>query len=262
MVSVDKKDFRGIANTISKYKIDYVFDLAAQTIVETAYQNPFETFATNIMGTVNVLESARLYGNVSGIIVISSDKAYGKIPKANENSPLSGDHPYETSKASADLIAKTYFKTYKMPIVTCRFGNVYGEGDTNFSRIIPGIMRAIVLNQTLRLRSDGQYIRDYVYVKDIIDALILVLKNIRSTKGESFNVSSKENLSVIELIKILEKTLGRKINYKILNIAINEIPKQSIDYKKISTSLNWKPKYKLSSKVQDILSWYSSYHAQ
>jgi len=259
LVQKDLKNFKRTIDVITKCEIDIIFHLAAQSIVPTAFHNPLETLETNIMGTANILEASRLYGKVQGIIVVSSDKAYGKITRVSETSPLSGTHPYETSKAAADLIATTYFMTYGLPTVVTRFGNVYGEGDLNFSRIIPGIMKSIVKNEGLILRSDGKYIRDYVYVGDVVDALILLAKNLRKNCGEAFNISSNENLSVIELIKKIENIVGVKAKYRILNTAINEIPIQSVDFKKIRKQLGWRPNNSLSTTISQIYDWYRLY---
>ena len=143
-----------------------------------------------------------------------------------ETDPLSGDHPYDTSKSATDLITTTYCKTYGIPAVVTRFGNIYGEGDLSFSRIIPGIMKALIKNEQLKIRSDGKYIRDYLYVKDVVNGYILLAENIEKVKGEAFNFGSDETLTVLEVIKLVEKTLGKKIKYKILNIAQNEISYQ------------------------------------
>jgi len=259
LIQLDVKDFKRTLDVISKYEIVYVFHLAAQSIVSTAYINPLETFESNIMGTVSILESCRLYGKVKGIVVSSSDKAYGKIPRARETDPLVGNHPYESSKSAADLIAQTYFVTYKLPVVVTRFGNTYGEGDLNFSRLIPGIMEAVVKNKMLKIRSDGKYVRDYVYVGDITSALITILKSINKTKGEAFNVSSLENLSVVDLVKKVGEILNVRIRYKILNEAVNEIPTQSINFIKIVKHLGWKPQNNLTSTIPVIFKWYQNY---
>ena len=261
LVQKDLKNFKRTLEIVTKYEINLIYHLAAQSIVTTAYHNPVETFETNIMGTVNVLEAARLYGKVQGVIVASSDKAYGKIPKASEKEPLSGDHPYEASKAAADFIARTYFKTYNLPISVTRFGNVYGEGDINFSRIIPGIMKSIIKGEILYVRSDGKFVRDYVYVGDIINSLILLGKNLNKIKGEAFNISSNENLSVIQVIKKVSDMLDIKILYRIMDNTVNEIPVQSINYRKIKTQLGWKPKYDFSSTIGNIYNWYKDYFA-
>ena len=255
----DLKNFKRTIDIVTKYEIEFIFHLAAQSIVPTAYHNPLETFETNIMGTANVLEAARLYGKVQGIIVVSSDKAYGKIPKANENDALSGDHPYETSKAACDLVATTYFATYGLPVAVVRFGNVYGEGDINFSRIIPGALRSIIKNESLLIRSNGKYVRDYVYVGDVIEALILLSKNITKVKGEVFNISSNENLSVLEIVENVGEILGKKINYRIQKNAINEIPRQSISFNKLKKRFGWKPKNNLKKTIPSIFNWYKNY---
>ncbi len=262
LIHSDKKDFKRIMDVVTKYEIEYIFHLAAQPIVTTAFHNPVETFETNIMGTVNILEAARLYGKVRGIVVVSSDKAYGKIPRASEKDPLSGDHPYDVSKSASDLIAQSYFHTYRMPVTVCRFGNVYGEGDINFNRIVPGIIKSLILNEVLYIRSNGKFIRDYVYVEDVVDGMVLVQKNIMKAKGHAFNLSSNENLSVIELVKKIEKIINKKIKYKITSSSINEIPRQSVDFRKISGMFNWSPKHTLNKKIADILSWYKAYFSK
>lgn len=259
LVHKDIKNFRRTLDVITKYEVDIIFHLAAQAIVPTAYYNPLETLETNIMGTANVLEAARLYGNVKAIIIVSSDKAYGKISRAAETAFLSGDHPYEISKVAADLLATTYFKTYSLPVVIIRFGNVFGEGDLNFNRIIPGIMKSLILNKTLIVRSNGKYIRDYVYVGDIVEALVMLVKQIKKIYGEAFNISSLENLSVIQLINKCEKVLGQKVKYQIIGTAVNEIPVQSINFNKIKKTFGWKPKTNLKTTIPAIYDWYKSY---
>lgn len=252
-------DFEHIRSVITKHNINIVFHLAAQAIVDAAYDDPLGTIKTNVLGTTNVLEACRLYGKVESILVTSTDKAYGKLPRVSEKNPISGDHPYEVSKTSADLIAESYFKTYKLPIVVTRFGNVYGEGDINFSRIIPGIMAALVNKKPFEIRSDGKYVRDYVYVDDVIDAALVLNSKIKSVQGEAFNISSYENLSVIEVVEKVENISGEKIKYKILSSAINEIPKQSVNFNKIKSTLGWSPKRNFNKTIPGILAWYKNY---
>lgn len=258
-VETDIKNFKKVFDIITKYEINYVFHSAAQSVVTTAYKNPLETFESNILGTANILESCRLYEGIDGIVVITSDKAYGKNPRAKETDPLEGDHPYESSKSAADLIAKTYFVTYKLPVAVARLGNTYGEGDLNFSRIVPGIMEALSKNKVLQVRSNGKFVRDYVYVGDVVDSLIKISNNMTKAKGEAFNVSSYENLSVIELIKKVSQILKKKINYKILNNAANEIPVQSINFNKIKKQLGWRPEKSLKLTIPSIYNWYQEY---
>ncbi len=261
VIVCDIRNAREVDRLVESGKFDFIFHLAAQPIVDTAYFDPLETFDTNIMGTANVLEAARHSRTISAVLVTSSDKAYGKISRASENDPLLGNHPYEVSKSSADLIATTYFKTYGLPVVVTRFGNVYGEGDIHFDRIIPGVMESLVTNRQLAIRSDGKYVRDYVYVGDVVDAMINISKNINKTAGEAFNISSNENLSVTGLIDKIEKITGFKTQYKIMNISKNEIPKQSVDFSKIKKNLGWKPKYSLTKTIPGVFEWYKTYFA-
>lgn len=258
MINVDICDFGKVFNIVTKFKIDYIFHLAAQPLVEVAYVNPRQTLYSNILGTVNILECARLYPQIKGVIVSSSDKAYGKLTKEKyvETDFLQGDHPYEVSKSSADLIANSYFKTYGIPVSVARFGNIYGEGDLNYSRIIPGIMRSLINKEILELRSDGSCTRDYIYVKDVVKGYILLLKNIEKTKGEAYNFGSNDNFSVFKLISMIGKKLKTKVPYRIVNTAKNEILYQALDYEKIR-EIGWRPKQSFNTAIYKVFKWYS-----
>ncbi|MEK7533832.1 MAG: SDR family NAD(P)-dependent oxidoreductase [Patescibacteria group bacterium] len=253
---VDIRDKEKVSRYFDKSSFDYVFHLAAEPIVEEAFIDPYSAFETNIMGAVNILEAVRKHKEIKGIIVASSDKAYGKTKKAyTEESPLRGDHPYDVSKSSMDLICQSYFTTYNLPIVITRFGNVYGEGDLHFNRIIPGICKAVIKNEVLDIRSDGTYIRDYLYVKDVINGYIFLLKNFEKIKGEAFNFSSSDTLSVVDVVKKAEQILRVKIPYKILDIAQNEIPYQHLNDAKIR-KLGWKSEYDLDATLKSTVQRY------
>lgn len=256
---VDVRNKKAVRVFFSKNKIDYIFHLAAEPIVEEALKNPYSAFETNIMGTVNILEEVRKNKRIKAVIVASSDKAYGKLNKKKyiETDPLRGDHPYDVSKSSMDLICQSYFTTYNLPVVVTRFGNVYGEGDLHFDRIVPGICKSIIKNEVLEIRSDGTYVRDYIYVEDVVEGYLTLLKNINNIHGEAFNFSSADNLSVLELIKSAEKSLGMKINYKILSIAKNEIPYQHLDDLKIK-KLSWVNNYSFTLVLPKIIKWYKN----
>ena len=258
LIKQDICNYKKLLSLIKKYKIEFIFHLAAQAIVEDAYKNPKYTLENNIVSTINILEAVRTNPQIKGVVVASSDKSYGKLKKQKyiETDPLSGDHPYDTSKSVTDLISTTYYKTYGIPVVVTRFGNIYGEGDLNFSRIIPGIMKSLVMGYELLVRSDGKYVRDYLYVKDVVNGYLLLAQNIEKVKGEAFNFGSDDTLTVIEVIKAIEKSLNKKINYKIVNTAKNEIPYQSLDYSKIKKTLGWKPKENIKSTVDKICGWY------
>lgn len=253
---IDIRNKDKILKIFKKYKPSFVIHLAAEPIVEKSYLNPYNTFETNIMGTISILEAVRLSPTIKGIIIASSDKAYGKSDKIyKEDIPLRGDHPYDVSKSCADLISQTYYKTYNLPIVITRFGNVYGEGDLHFGRIIPDICKSVVKKEILLIRSNGSYVRDYIYVDDVVDGYIFLLKNLKKIQGEAFNFSSKDTLSVIELIRKAEKILKAELKIKILNNAKNEIPFQHLDDNKVK-NLGWSPKYTLVDILEKVFNWY------
>lgn len=260
-VVFDIKDFKRLLDVLCKYEVDYVFHLAAQPLVEKAFYNPLGTIEDNIIGTANILEAARIYGQISGVIVSSSDKAYGKTKKKyKETDRLHGDHPYEVSKSSADLIAQSYFKTYNLAVGISRFGNVFGPGDMNFDRIIPGILEAVIKNKILKIRSDGQYVRNYIYVKDVVAAYISLFENFEKIKGEAFNFGTYNIFSVLGLIKEIESILKVKVKYKILNKSKNEIPYQVLNWQKAKKKLGWKPKVGFSKAILKSYNWYRNYY--
>ena len=260
LIIQDVRDIAKLKELILTENISYIFHLAAQALVPLAYEDPVQTLDTNIMGTVNVLEATRLIPSVKAVIVASSDKAYGKDCKnATEDHALSGDHPYDVSKSAADLICAAYFKTYGVPVTVSRFGNIFGPGDLNFDRIIPGIMKAAIKNEVLELRSDGNFKRDYVYVKDVVDGYICLAEQIDKSKGEAFNFSSGFNYSVLDLIKKISEVVGKNVEYKIVNNQKNEIPEQSLNFEKAEKVLGWKSKYDFNHGILETYSWYKAF---
>lgn len=254
----DLKDPIKMLDILSQFEVTTIFHLGAQPIVTTALINPSETLNSNVLGTVNILEAARLYGKISEIVMVSSDKAYGPTERVpyTEDERLQGRAPYDVSKSCADLIAQMYSKVYHLPIVITRCANVFGPGDLNFNRIVPGIMEAVIKNKTWIIRSDGKMIREYIYVKDSIDAYISLAENINKTKGHAFNIASHNVMSVLEMMNRISKILKMPVKHKILNIAKTEIPKQCLDGNKIKQMIGWEPK---TSFEQAILETYEGY---
>lgn len=255
---LDIRNRNKVLNIFKRNKPSFVIHLAAQPLIEKAYNDPHKSLQTNIMGTVNILDAVRKTDGIVGVIVASSDKAYGKSIQAyKENMPLQGDHPYDVSKACEDLIAQSYYKTYGIPITITRFGNVYGEGDFHFGRIIPDICMSIIKKEVLRLRSNGKYTRDYIYVDDVVKGYIFLLKKINQTVGQAYNFASTDTLSVLNLIEKIEKLLKVNIPYKIMNNVQNEIPYQHLDDSKIR-ELGWGTKYNINNTMAGILLWYKN----
>jgi len=253
---------RGI---LRKHSINVIFHLAAEAIVSRSQENPLNTFKSNIAGTWEVLEAARLQGNVQAIVVASSDKAYGSHKKLpyREDAPLIANHPYDVSKSCADLIANTYFHTYGLPIAITRCGNIYGPGDFNFSRLIPDAMRCLAIDKTLQIRSDGTFVRDYVYIDDIVAGYIRIAELLEKCKlaGEVFNLSDEKPLTVIKLLKEINRInfCGNKLNYKIMNTAKYEIKEQYLSAAKARRILGWKPNHSLIEGLKESMAFYIGY---
>ncbi len=254
-----------LRNIMRDNGVDIVFHLAAEAIVGCSQKNPLRAFKTNIAGTWAVLEAARNNDKIEAIVVASSDKAYGSHKKLpyREDTPLIGDHPYDVSKSCADLIAYTYANTYGLPVAITRCGNIYGPGDFHFSRIVPDAMRCVLLDKTLHIRSDGNFIRDYIYVDDIVAGYIRIAELVRKKNflGEAFNLSAEEPVSVVELLKEINRSIfcGGKLKYKILNTAKYEIKEQYLSSLKARRILSWKPGHSLREGIRKTGKWYAEH---
>jgi CDP-glucose 4,6-dehydratase len=244
-----------IERTVSEYEIDTVFHLAAQTCVPIANKTPYPTFQTNIMGSVNILEACRL-ANVRRLIVSSSDKAYGDKGKAyTEDMPLFGEHPYDVSKSSQDMIAQAYGHSYGMNIAIARCGNIYGAGDLNWSRLIPGTIRRLLRGQPPRIYSDGKMMRDYFYVDDTARAY--------KTLGESdltgaFNFGGGQPYTVQEVVDLIENLMDIYIP-PVYQGTTNEIDSQWLDITKAKEKLGFEPLFNLRDGLVRTIEWYRSY---
>ena len=252
-----------IQRLVNEYEIDTIFHLAAQALVTIANSNPVNTFESNIKGTWNILEAARLNNLVKRVVIASSDKAYGspKILPYTEDMPLQGEHPYDVSKSCADLLARAYYKTYGLPVAITRCSNIYGGGDINFNRIIPGLIKAVLKNEEFVIRSDGTFERDYMYVEDAVNAYLTLAENLDrdEIKGESFNFGTETPINVLELIEKIKKILNIHIEKKVLGQAKGEIDKQYLGCEKARRMLNWKPHYNLNEGILKTFEWYKKY---
>ena len=265
IVNGSLENYSTIDRVINEYKIDTVFHLGAQTIVGAAHREPLQTFESNIRGTYHILEACRRHQDlVERIVIASSDKAYGiadKLPYT-EDMPLKGCHPYDASKSCADLLAQTYSHTYDMPVVIARCGNIYGGGDLNWSRIVPGTICSLLNNQRPIIRSNGEYIRDYIYIKDVVDAYINIAELItkKNISGEAFNFSTESRITVIEIVNEIRTIMGKKeLEPQILNLSLKEIPEQSLSAQKAHKILAWYPKYDLKRGLSETVDWYKNY---
>ncbi|MDD5187355.1 MAG: GDP-mannose 4,6-dehydratase [Methanoregula sp.] len=258
------EDYDSIARTLAEYEIDCIFHLGAQTIVNVGNRSPLTTFKSNIEGTWNLLESARVLNTYSEdikcICVASSDKAYGtsKDLPYTEDMPLKGEHPYDVSKSCTDLIAQSYALTYQLPTCIARMGNIYGPGDLNFNRIVPGTIKSLIEGKKPVIRSDGKPIREYFFVEDAVDAYLVMAETIekRKVSGEAFNFSSGEKICVLDMVQRIISQYGSSLKPEILNVSKNEITDQYLSIEKAKKLLKWVPKYTVGEGLKLTIPWY------
>ncbi len=259
-INGDFRNYKKIKNIIFKKKINIIFHLGAVTQVIDAYKSPIKTFDTNIFGTINILETVRQLNKKIIIIYSSSDKAYGKLLDRSylENHPLHGDFPYDVSKSASDLIAQSYSKTYNLRIGIIRSGNLYGPGDYNLERLIPGLIVNSLKNKKTIIRSDGKLIRDYIYVKDAAKAYLKLMKKMIVSKKRLhiYNIGSNINMSVMEIVKRILFLLKKNLKPIIKNNSKIEIKKQKLNYNKAKSHLNWFPDSNLNKSLIETIDWY------
>ena len=264
LVRGDVTDYELMERVLNEYEIDAVFHLAAQTIVTIANRAPLSTFETNVKGTWALLEAVRRSPKVTRVMLASSDKAYGvhdTLPYT-EDAPLRGCHPYDVSKACADLIGRTYFATYGCPVTVTRCANLYGGGDLNWSRIFPGTIRSVIRGERPIIRSDGTMQRDYLYVKDGVKAYLTLAERADEldVQGEPFNFGMDNPKSVLEIVQtIIAVSDHPELEPVVLGDAPNEIQAQYLDSAKARKVLGWAPAYSLEDGLREALAWYRGF---
>ena len=258
------ENYDDIERAINNHEVDSIFHLGAQPIVGAADRAPRHTFESNIQGTWNLLDACRtLTPLVKRIVVASSDKAYGtqSVLPYTEDMSMNGDHPYEVSKSCTDLISTTYAHTYGTPVTIARCGNIYGGGDLNWNRIIPGTFRALLRGEQPILRSDGTFIRDYLHVDDVVSAYLALGENSDKPEfaGHGFNFSDESPLTVMQIFSAICEAAG-KPNTKpvVLNEATGEIKDQYLDSTKAREVLGWHARVSLQDGLKKSFSWYSN----
>jgi CDP-glucose 4,6-dehydratase len=252
---------------MAEYSIQTVFHLGAQTLVGVAKADPVGTLETNVRGTWMLLEAARQTG-VQQVLVASSDKAYGESDNLpyREDHPLLGRFPYEASKSCADLISQMYARAYSLQVGIVRCGNLFGGGDLNFSRLIPGAIRATLRGDNFHIRSDGKFIRDFLYVEDAVEAYLCLAQNLaadRTLSGEAFNFGLGLRLTMLDLVDRILEIMGRPDLRPIVeNVASNEIREQYMDSDKAHARLSWSPFYGMDEGLRRTVGWYRSHFAE
>jgi CDP-glucose 4,6-dehydratase len=266
------EDLPLLERVLAEYEVDTVFHLAAQTLVGVAAQSPLSTFEANIRGTWNLLEACRTTatgaGRVQRIIVASSDKAYGpqrELPY-REDFPLRPQFPYDVSKACAEMLAGAYFHTWGLPVAITRCANIYGPGDLNWSRIVPGTIRSALKGERPILRSDGSPVRDYLYVDDAVAAYLALGAAVgrdAGAAGSTFNFGTDRPVPVLEITRVILAAAERPdLEPDIRGTAQAEIDRQYLDSTKARTGLGWRAQVNLEEGLRRTVGWYRQHAAE
>ncbi len=251
-----------INEVFRKRAIDVVFHLGGQTQVGAAKSNPGFTLEANVRGAWNILEACRRHP-VGRIVMASSGNAYGSsahLPH-KETDALLGEFPYDCSKACADRIGQMYAASYGLPLVISRCANVFGGGDRN-RRLIPDAIAATWRGERYVIRSDGKFIRDYLYVSDAVEACLCLAEQLGarpSLAGEAFNFSLELRCSVLEIVGKVVEMMGRPdLQPSIENRVSDEVREQYLACDKARQMLGWQPRYSLEEGLRETIDWYTS----
>jgi len=253
-----------VARALTEYDVSSVFHLAAQTLVGTANRSPRSTFETNVRGTWIVLEACRAHGT-RAVIVASSDKAYGRQPELpyRETQPLAPTFPYDASKAAADLIARSYWHTFGLPVAVTRFANLYGGGDTNRSRLVPEAVGAALCGRAPVIRSDGSPERDFLYVEDAVAAYLAIWRALLEGRGggEAFNAGGGRSHRVGDVVDLICRLAGGGLAPEILGQGTphGEIDRQWVDATKLTQLTGWRPEVGLEEGLRRTIAWYRAH---
>lgn len=262
----DVRDGVLLRTLFKKHSFQTVFHLAARALVEDVLEYPEESLDTNIRGSWSVLEAFRKWGHPNGhIIIASSDKAYGvheKLPYREEFGLNGSGHPYDCSKGCADSIARMYAHVYRVPVCVLRCGNVYGGGDTNFSRLIPDTISSLLHDKGVRIRSDGKHKRDFLYIKDAVEAYKCAAETMHIQSdigGEAFNFGNNKPIAVLDAVRLIMKLMKKEhLSPIILSIDRHEIKDQYLDASKAKKILKWKPRYTFAQGIAETIVWYKN----
>ena len=256
-----------VRRALAEYSVDTVFHLGAQTLVGIAKVDPVGTLEANVRGTWMVLEAARQCG-VKNVLVASSDKAYGDSDRLpyREDHPLQGRFPYDVSKSCTDLITTMYARTFGLGATVVRCGNLFGGGDLNFSRLIPGVILATLRGENFLIRSDGLFVRDFLYVEDAAEAYLTLAERLagdRTLAGEAFNFGLELRPTMIELTeKVLVMMERSDLRPIVQNVASSEIREQYLDAGKARSRLSWSPRYGMDAGLRRTIDWYTHFLTQ
>lgn len=253
-------DYHAVERAFNEYEVQSCFHLAAQAIVGVANRSPLSTFESNIRGTWTVLEAARHSSFLESMVFASTDKVYGDQPVLpyTEDAPLAAVYPYDASKLCAETLARSYAVTHDLPLAIVRCANIYGPGDLNWSRIVPGTIRSMLDGEAPVIRSDGTLERDYMYVSDAVSAYMTLATSVTrpDVRGEAFNFGWGRGYSVLEIVREILSHADAPMEPKVLGQNHGEIARQWLSSEKAERVLGWRPAVALDEGIERSVRWY------
>jgi len=244
---------------IQKSNPAYFIHLAAQTQAYDSLKYPYQTFYNNMVGTLNVLDCLREFSMCEAIVVASSDKAYGELvgESYKEDHQLKGIYPYDASKSATDLISNSYRETYNLPIAITRACNIYGPGDYNPQRLIPGVVASHLKKKKFIIRNQGLDLREYIHVDDVVSAYENILEYTKNRgRVGAFNISSGDRRETIQVFNMIKSIISQDILHEILKDETLEIRRQFMDSSLLTAETDWLPKRNLEESMPEIVRWY------
>jgi len=260
----DLRDQDLLTRAVAEYEIQTVIHLAAQSIVGVANREPANTLDVNIRGTWSLLEACRRSPLVTGVVLASTDKVYGDVDQLpyTEEMPYLAQYPHDVSKACAELVARTYAATYQLKAAITRLPNIYGGGDLNWNRIIPGAIRSALRGQPPVILSDGAFIRDFLYVDDAAAAHLVLAQALASQpgiSGQAFNITSETRWTVLELVEEILSLMGSDLAPEVRSQNKQEIRSQYLSGEKARRILGWAPSHSMAEGLGATIEWYRHY---
>jgi len=270
----DIRNYENLEKILQEHKPDIIIHMAAQSLVRKSYENPIETFTTNILGTANIFEAVRKIGNPCVVLNVTSDKCYentGKNSGYTESDPIGGYDPYSSSKGCSELITSSYRNSFfnskeninKILIASARAGNVIGGGDWSDDRLIPDIIKGILKKEKIKIRNPNS-IRPWQFVLEPLHGYLLLIEKLfknstRFDQSWNFGPNEKESKSVLFLIKKLTQEWDKEIQVEYESSNIHEENVLILNSDKARSNLKWEPKMNLELSIKWIVEWYKKY---
>ncbi|WP_413287834.1 CDP-glucose 4,6-dehydratase [Bdellovibrio sp. HCB337] len=264
----DIRDFENLKKVLSDAKPDIIIHMAAQPLVRYSYSNPIETYMTNVMGTVYLLEAAKAVPSIRAIVNVTTDKCYENKEwhwGYRENEALGGYDPYSSSKACSELVTSAYRQSFKIAVASARAGNVIGGGDWAEDRLIPDIIKSFSKNESVKVRNPNS-IRPWQHVLEPLCGYLVLAQKLfeqGADYAQAFNFGPTESdaREVEWIVKKMVGMWGGDAAYTLTKDpnAVHEATYLKLDHSKARTLLQWEPRWGLEKTLESIVTWSKAY---